>query len=131
MTVLDTLLNFYSRALGVSQQWNTFAPVPPHLVLHYSVLAKNEKGESQKVWSDSFPLDSHGAGWRYDPQVKFLSILGLPMLRFQEQVTRALSAWLKASELILQAEEYALYIGPDGKVKKSPQNVREILKFQP
>ena len=83
------------------------------------------------MWSDSFPLDCKGAGWRYNPQVKFLSIVGLPLVELRKQVVTALSQGVDASELILSVEEFVLYVGPNGRVVKSPTNSREVLRFRP
>lgn len=80
-------LGVYIRYLGVDQQWNTFAPVPPPMFAHYSVTAQTSK-ETKQIWTDGITLDRSGAGFHYNPMVKLTGMFGQPRPAFEDAFLR-------------------------------------------
>ncbi len=128
---LDQLLRNYCRVAGISQQWNTFAPIPPKFVGSYSIVAIDDEGEATTVWTDGMELDSSGTGWTYDPNVKFLSVLGLPLADLQRQTVESLTADLDftPSMVRLQVEYFYLRLDSEGQVVRTPTQTRVVVEF--
>lgn len=122
---IDSPFNFYCYTLGVNQQWNTFAPVPPIIYSHHSVTADYGDGSSPKpVWSDGLDLGRSGAGLSYDPAVKFVDNFRLQA--FQERFIRYQAERLlhtgraKPRSLSLWVDYVKMTTDREGRVVKSP-----------
>ena len=114
----------YNWLVGVNQQWNTFAPVPPDTYSTHSVLADFE-GEERPVWEDGLDLERAGVGLFYNPVVKVVG--GFRGRLVQEIVLRSLAkrlrrAGLSPRSLSLQVSYKKMEVGANGHVSKSGPN---------
>ncbi len=121
----STPLSLYCYALGVNQQWNTFAPVPPMTYRHHSITADYGQGRPDStVWKDDLELERAGVGLHYDPTVKFVDNFRLPafqerFLQFQaERLIR--SGQPRPRSLSLWVEYVKMDLGEGGQVVKQP-----------
>ena len=114
-------LETYMELVGVDQQWNTFAPVPPEIYSTHSVLADFD-GKSRPVWGDGLKLDRAGVGLFYDPVVKMVG--GLRSRPVQDLVLRSLARRLqkvgqKPQSLTLQVSYVKMDIDAKGHLLKT------------
>lgn len=131
---LGKMVNGYSYWLGISQRWNTFAPVPPDTYSTYYVVAVSASGEESLLWRDGLGLERSGAGLGYDPTVKMVSYFELPMTVFQQTFLASLAQRLYREQgvepptLVLKVDRVRIQSSEPG-VSYSPPEVVEVMRI--
>lgn len=127
---IDSFLHGYEVLAGVSQQWNTFAPLPARQSTQFRVVTV-EEGVERTIWSNGVDLDG-SSGWFYNPNTKLSEAFyfNLPRLHqsFLEKVAPPKEG--EAQIIRLEAESVATSISPDGEILRSPKRTNSILSIR-
>ena len=131
-TWVDNFFNRYAQLVGLSQQWNTFAPIPPRTVTRFLVVAAEPDSTERVVWKSVSDLEGEGTGWIYDPRAKLVGMFEIPFTAFHQQFLRTLAQkiGLRKGTLILKAESSKLMLDEDRKPCREEPHSYDLMKMQ-
>ena len=131
-TWVDNFFNRYAQLVGLSQQWNTFAPVPPRTVTRFLVVAVDPDSTERVVWKSVSDLKGEGTGWIYDPRAKLVGMFEIPCPGFQQQFLRTLArrTGFRKGTLTLRAESARITLDEDGKPVREEPHSYKLMEIQ-
>ena len=128
-TPIDLALGATAEFLGLSQQWNTFAPVPPHVVARVEVVATPSNGEPIVLWTNGRTLEESGVGIEVDTRTKLTEILSRERFeKLRTSILRSLviSNGIQHGQIQIVSSSYQNIIDPTGQLKRTPVTVRVL-----